>query len=538
MTPLLFRLRQRPGVELIFALTMISVVTAIALAALQIAVSQSTLNNRDVRLTQIDQIAESGANYYRWRLAHYPNDYQDGTNVPGPYIHDFKDGSGKVIGQYQLTITPPALGSTITTVTSVGYLMNKPNTKRVITVKLGVPSLSKYAVVSTDFLRFGAGTVVNGPIHSNNGIHFDGVANGLVSSAVNTYNDPDGYGTKPGVWSLVNPDTSVFLGGKQYPVAPIDFASITTDLNNLQTAAQTNGIYLPFSNNKGYHLTLRTDGKIDMRVVKVEQSCQFKSGGNWYDYGYCSNNYKTFCVQNSTCGSGNTCVKAGHSIGTAAADQETFLYNGGSSLGVALPANGIIFASDDVWVDGQINNARVTIVAAKLPVVGNNLANIYLTKNLTYTNYDGSDVIGLIAQNDILAGYFSNNVLQVDGAMIAQNGRVGRPYFGSGFINSTNNSNFQIYPIGESNPNGTSTCQEYRMRDSLTLNGSMATNKRYGFAWLGGTNPFDCPAPNPNNNSGYCARNLNFDSNLIFGPPPLFPTTGQYSVISYSEKMP
>lgn len=530
---------QRPGIELTMVLIIMGMVTAISLALLQLVSSQNVLSNREIRQQQIAQIAEAGINYYRWHLAHYPSDYKDGTATAGPYVHDFKDSTSKTIGRYELTITAPATGSTIATVRSSAYLLTQPNARHTVTAKLGIPSLSKYAVVANANMRFGAGTETFGPIHSNGGIHYDGIAHGLVSSAQTTYTDPDGYGTKSGVWSL-NSDAVTFLGGKQVGVPPIDFAGITVDLAKLQTAAQSTGIYLAPSTKLGYHLTLKTNGTVDMKIVKVEQSCQFKSGTQWYTYGYCSNNYNNTCTQSSDCGSGNSCITSTHSVGTkvsspaqATDDEVSFTYNGGSSLGVTLPANGIIFASDNVWVDGTINNARITIAAAKDPLASGK-ADIYLNKDLKYTNYNGQDVVGLIAQNDVLAGYFSNDTLQIDAAIIAQNGRVGRPYFGSNFTSSVSSGNFRITPSGENNPSGTSTCQEYRKRTTLTLNGSLATNQRYGFAWTGNAT-FSCGG-GLTNDSGYCTRNLNFDNNLVYAPPPLFPTSGEYSIISYTEQ--
>src|SRR5690606_31136320 len=40
------------------------------------------------------QIAESGIDYYRWHLAHWPTDYKDGQTDSGPYEHDVLDGNG------------------------------------------------------------------------------------------------------------------------------------------------------------------------------------------------------------------------------------------------------------------------------------------------------------------------------------------------------------------------------------------------------------------------------------------------------------
>ncbi len=113
------------------------------------------------------QVAEAGIDYYRWHLAHAATDFQDGTGLPGPYIHDFYDKDGNVIGTFTLTITPPAVGSTIVTVQSDGRITTDLTTVRKIKVRLGVPSLAKYAAVLNDDVRFGQGTVVSGAVHSN-----------------------------------------------------------------------------------------------------------------------------------------------------------------------------------------------------------------------------------------------------------------------------------------------------------------------------------------------------------------------------------
>ena len=61
-----FRLRQRPGVELIMVIVLMGMISAITLALLQISVSQNTLSSREIRQQQLSQIAEAGASYYRW----------------------------------------------------------------------------------------------------------------------------------------------------------------------------------------------------------------------------------------------------------------------------------------------------------------------------------------------------------------------------------------------------------------------------------------------------------------------------------------
>src|SRR3989344_3448049 len=140
------------------------------------------------------QIAEAGVDYYRWHLAHDSDDYQDGTGQAGPYTHQFFDKSGDHIGDFVLTITPPISGSTIVTVLSEGRLATTTAgivVSRKIKTRLAIPSFAKYAVVVNDAVRFGEGTEVFGPIHSNSGIRFDGLAHNLVTSAVTSYDDRD-----------------------------------------------------------------------------------------------------------------------------------------------------------------------------------------------------------------------------------------------------------------------------------------------------------------------------------------------------------
>ena len=60
-------------------------------------------------------IAEAGVEYYRWHLAHAPNDFKDGTDQPGPYTHNYYDKSGALQGQFILNITSPPVNSSLVT---------------------------------------------------------------------------------------------------------------------------------------------------------------------------------------------------------------------------------------------------------------------------------------------------------------------------------------------------------------------------------------------------------------------------------------
>lgn len=167
----------------------------------------------------------------------------------------------------------------------------------------------------------------------------------------------------------------------------------------------------------------------------------------------------------------------------------------------AFPANGIIFMQDNIVIDGQINGARLTIAAALLPAPSDTslFKNIIINNNLLYTNFDGTDSLGLVGQRGVMVGLFSADTLTVDGALMAQNNIVGRFYY-SGSGNNCPNKN----------------------RTSITLYGMIASYGRYGFAYSDGT--------------GYITRNINYDANLLYAPPPSFPlTSDQYQILSWQE---
>lgn len=410
------------------------------------------------------QIAEAGIDYYRWHLAHAPTDFQDGTGENGPYTHDFTDKTGNIIGQFILDITPPTLGSTLVVVKSTGYTNTSPNLKRSIQVQLAKPSLAKYAVAMEASVRFGQGTEVFGPIHSNNGVRFDGLAHNIVSSSLNTYNDEDHTGADEyAVHTHISPTDplppnalpsrpDIFETGRQLSATALDFSGITADLAQMKSDAQSNGFYRTASGDFGYHIVLKTNDTFDLKkVTKVVKVCYSDS---WS-------------------------IQAETSLGN-----------------YSFPTNGLIFLEDHIWVNGQIDGARLNIIAATFPDNVSTRKSITINNDLLYTHYDGSDVIGLIAQNNINIGLNSEDDLKIDAALIAQKGRVGR---------------FQY----------TSNCAGY-IRQKITLWGMIASNLRYGFAYTDGT--------------GYQNRNLNYDSNLLYAPPPSFPSTSdQYITLTWEE---
>ncbi len=472
---------------LVFAAVSIVTVTAFISWASTSARLSRRVENRELSL----QIAETGIEYARWYLAHYQSGYTLGNAGAGPYVYPFEDKDGTQIGTYTLTITAPPTGSTLVKIKSTGATTIDPSATRSINVNLAIPSLAKYSVLANTDIRFGEGTVVYGPLHSNGGIRFDGVAWNKVTSAKSSYDDPDhNGGTEFGVHTHVNnsgggtdssyrpaespPNTvenrsDVFKAGREFPVPAVDFSGVTADLATIKTQAQASGVYLAPSGSVGYQIILKTNDTFDV----------YRITGLVAAPNNCTN------INNET------------GWGTWSINTKTFVAN------YTIPANGLVFVDDDVWVEGQINTARVTIAAARFPDSVSTRKNIIINNDLTYTNYDGQDVIALIAQNNITTGLVSEDDLRIDGALIAQNGRVGRYYY---------------RPAG----NSQNRCAPYHTRTLLTLTGMIASNQRYGYAFTDGT--------------GYETRIINYDTNLLYSPPPNFPlASDKYQIILWEE---
>jgi hypothetical protein len=136
----------------------------------------------------------------------------------------------------------------------------------------------------------------------------------------------------------------------------------------------------------------------------------------------------------------------------------------------------------------------VTVAAAVLPYNSDTAPNIIIPNNIVYAAKDGTNVLGLMSQQNILISYLSPNDLEVDGALIAQNGADQRWYY----------------------PGNT--------KNSITIYGSIASNLTWTWSW-------DVPV-----DSGYINTFTNYDSNLLYGPPPSFPLSSSgYQQISWSS---
>lgn len=341
-------------------------------------------------------IAEAGINYYLWHLAHNINDYCDGQACPtlgpdgyGPFTHSYSDSSGKVVGSYDLYILPPPANSSMTTVKSIGRI-NGLNKSRVLQAQLAMPSFAQYALLTGTEIWIGQNENINGPLHSNVGVHFDGTTDGPVTASNATYRPTAQFGgdgaIHNGVWGNGGPQSFW-----QFPVPQVDFNAVTADLQKIKTDAQADGVYLPPTNpgnpasKLGYYLELRSNKSIDVYRVTRER---------------CTSLNRTFV--------GN----------------------------YPRPSNGLVYVEDNVWIQskaGEKYSDRLTIAASYLPSTPARDKTITITGDILYSAKDGSSAVGLIAQSDVKINNLAPSTLEVNAALLAQKGHS---YYNSSTLTS------------------------------------------------------------------------------------------------------
>lgn len=400
------------------------------------------------------QIAEAGVNYYRWHLAHNKTDYQDGTGLPGPYVHAYTDKDGTTIGHYSLVITPPASGSTVVTIASTGWLDVQPASRRTIKVRVGFPSLTDFALLTGTDVWIGNSESTHGKFHSNGGIRFDGVGDAQITSAVPTYTCRSFHGcanvTKPGVWGAGSP-SSLW----SFPMPAQDFSAVTAKLSEIKTGAQAAGLYLSSSGKQGWRLQFMNDGTVKAYKVTAT-NCYSGLDVN-------ATTYQFYCIDVKTLGTPTT---------------------------YAMPANGLIYVDDTVWVDGVVNG-RATVGAA----TGKS---IIINGNLTYLAKDGTNVLGLIAEQNVLIPRDISANLEINAALLAQNGGAKRYYYAN------------------------------NVKTNLIIYGSVISAGTWTWSWV---DSYDTVI------SGFQTTSATYDVDLTYNPPPGFPVGSEYNLISWEETL-
>ncbi|MEO6761380.1 MAG: hypothetical protein ABI220_03315 [Candidatus Saccharimonadales bacterium] len=507
-----------PGV-----LAFIIAATILAAAVLTVIMNNFFVVGNSVKSQQAFDIAEAGVNYYLWHMSHNNSDYKDGQSTPttpdpilgyGPYVHNYIDSNAVKQGTYTLWIKPQGAGSTIVTVRSIGQVDGSDIT-RTVDAKIGAASFASYGLVSDTDFWFGSSETANGPVFSNAGVHMDGPNTDTVGSANATYQPSAGHyqsgegGSHPGVWcSYTIPNCATRSKSNWlYPQPAVDFNQVSTSLCKMKVTAfadyATTSSYAGQANACTLVPTSRTNAYIPRRASSLSSTkgylIQLNGNGTYDLYDVNGENDRNTPY---------TSALSLQSVGN----------------GVSLPPSGVIFVEDNVWVltkTGSSFTGRVTIASGRLSS-GSQETNINIAGPVLYSSKDGSDVIGLVAENDVLLKPYAppatgNFTFEVDAAALAQNGAV-------------------TYPNRYASNSSRCTRGWTGANQKLVFYGSVATRQEWTWNIYGGS----CGDNARDYLTGYYWSGIehtstDYDYNLLYAPPPSYPVTGGYDILSWRE---
>lgn len=468
-------------------------------------------------------ISEAGINYYLWHLAHNSTDYKDGTNAPttpdpelgyGPYVHDYVGSDATVQGTFTLWVKPQGEGSTVVTVRSIGKAKNS-SISRTIDAQIGATSFASYGLVSDVEFWFGESEAANGPVFSNQGVHMDGPNSDTVGSANATYVPSPSYGgngstSQPGVWcnsAITSPDCDTRdKSNWLYPQPSVDFNQVAASLCNMKKVA--------FADDAAT-ISLATQSNACSQVPTTRTAAYIPR------YSTTFSTTRGYLIELNTAGTYNLYRVNGENDRLTPYTSALTLQSVATSID--LPSSGVIFVEDNVWVrTNPTFDGRVTIASGRL-ASSSQTTDINIADDILYSTKDGSDAIGLVAEGNIIVapyappatGSFS---FEIDAAALSQSGSVAYP--------SRYKTSSSRCTRGWTSPNQT-----------FTFYGSVATRQywTWNILWGGscGDNAYDSSLSAYV--SGVARTSTNYDYNLLYAPPPSYPVTGSYNILSWRE---
>lgn len=497
----------------------------IAIGLISGAVLMTTMNNlfmvgENVRRQQAFNIAEAGVNYYLWHLAHNNTDYKDGTGAPatpdptlgfGPYTHDYVGSDAVKQGTFTLWIKPQSVGSTVAMVRSIGKTKDGTTT-RTVDAQIGATSFASYGLLANTEVWFGESETASGPVFSNRGVRMDGPSTDTVGSGNAVYTPSGPYGgdgnQHSGVWCSSSVPTCATRDKTnwQFPLPAVDFTQVDGTLCTMKKIA--------FSNDNA-----------TLPLAALNNACQQTPNNRTSAYipRHSSNSFTTSRGYMIELNINNTYnlyrVNAENDDATSYANA---LSRTAVQSNIPIPSSGVIFAEDNVWVrTNPTYHGRLTIAAGRLGSTTDN-ADINIVDNLRYSVKNGSDVIGLIAERNIVVSPYAPPAtgaftFEVNAAALARFGSVKWP------------STYKTNP-------GTCTRGWVNSDQKFEFYGSVATYGNWTWNYItGGCNESKYDPATGWYISGIKNTNTVYDYNLLFAPPPSFPITGGYNVISWRE---
>jgi Tfp pilus assembly protein PilX len=489
------------GIAMIFAVILVGLAGLISVALLTLVQNENTHSRTAVVQNGAYQAAEAGIDAYIGKILQnsaYPLQYMaagessrkiSGTTYTGspssdvtlPYPtsswgYTSKDvwvASSKLNSgyQYNLEICLPSQSCSgftgtdkYTRILSTGRPVSSTdkNTWRAIEVELRPKSISDFQMLANASITYGSGATTYGEVYVVSDPNCG--KSGYPSCHTLTHNGT-AYGNLYSDYQISGSPT-MMSGAKRYDVdstpytirqvisQPPSFTALVSSIGDVQTAAQNGGLYLdlgsqygsPPSGYEAWQLVFKSNGTVDVSKCKKTYSSSAKAYQNvWHLAPTCD-----------------------------------------PPVNYTLPANGAIYSPQTILVEGVVAG-KVTVCSGGSS--SSSVGNVVVSGNISYQT-EGSNVLGLIAKNNVIVGNQVPSTLTWRGATLSQTGQW------------------------VSDPDGGS------YHSTMTFSGSTATAAGGSMGEFG-------------------TRNYLYDDTLRFLPPPLWPSVGSsYQIVIEREVSP
>ena len=479
-------LAEEQGIALVLVIIIGLVLTTVSAVLMTALVSNTTSSSHAVVRQQSFQAAEAGLDSYASKLiedglfyAHYVapgestrKDAVSGTLVSAgnpwtyglswtyPNVHDWASTAQLPNNyEYNLQITPPTSGACATptsplcgaiTITSTGRPHADSNTSdwREVEATIRPSSISDYYRIVDGDVSFGSTTTTNGKVYAAGNITHDGTATANLYAG----GQVTGSTTYAGTPTATHYDSTTTPPVSQV-VPPLNFSSFLASVSTISAVAKKAGTGLTNLNGQ-YFDTATVAG-----VVTATQK-------NYPAWVLTFNSNGTFSIK--------ACKPSSGSDPAAGASPMSIC---GSAATFNVPANGAIYSPQTIVVQGT-EVGRVTVGSANDIDIGGPLA----------PQTSGTDVLGLVATNDVYVAQYVPSTLTWSAAICV--------------INGTWQTDVSDGSHSTMNFSGSST----------TANGGDMTM--------------------------FATRNYNYDPNLLKLPPPWFPQLQAYTTVFFREITP
>jgi Tfp pilus assembly protein PilX len=453
---------------------------------------------RDRAYTESLGVAEAGLNRYLWMVASGQSCEANDFAIPGVTEGDvhtqtasLADSGGKVTGTYTMQVDKPGTAnaqgviSSLLTVTVTGRSVSPVDVPRTVIATIGRPSFSQYVLLTDGPVLIGGPETRQwwGKTHSNTQIEINTYnINDIISCSNSTYDGDNGVFST--ISAVRNNANSLLLW--KFPVPEVDFSTVTADFaryRDMALGAGSSYAYVtpsPSTAQHGWYIRLGSDNTYQVAQVTAElEQYNYVSGLN-------RGGYLTYKYNNGAVGS--------------------------LSPPIAYPANGIIFVNDNVWVEGTGVTKRITVAASGQFNGTGKTASVNIVGDLTYATLDGKAAIGLIGEQDIKIPMY---------APMGKAGTMGTDEAHPGTVDMTVHAAV-IAQTGREYVNRSDTSGPRRRL--LTIIGSISSFLTPSRATTNGTQY-----------GGFAQGANDYDSFLLYNPPPSFPTVGSYQILEWQE---